>query len=55
MLQFGEQLKLHITPVDVFFFVIEGTPSIQVGEEIVQIEEISLVESLKDILHCRYN
>lgn len=55
MLQPGEQLKPHITPVDVFFFVIEGTPSIQVGEEIVQVEENSLVESPKDIVHCLYN
>jgi mannose-6-phosphate isomerase-like protein (cupin superfamily) len=54
-LQPGEQLKPHITPVDVFFFVIEGTPSVQVGDEIVQVEENSLVESPKGIVHCLLN
>ena len=54
-LQAGEQLKPHITPVDVFFFVIEGTPSVQVGDEIVQVEENSLIESPKGIIHCLLN
>ncbi|NOX86836.1 MAG: cupin domain-containing protein [Chlorobi bacterium] len=51
----GESLKPHITPVDVFFFVIEGTPDILVGEEKRKVEENSLVESPKDIVHCIYN
>ena len=51
----GESLKPHITPVDVFFFVIEGTPDVLVGEEKKRIETNSLVESPKDIVHCIYN
>lgn len=54
-LQPGEALKPHITPVDVFFYVLEGTPEIRVGEEIVIVEKDSLVESPKDIVHCLYN
>ncbi|NCA86337.1 MAG: cupin domain-containing protein [Clostridia bacterium] len=54
-LQAGEALKPHITPVDVFFFVLEGTPEILVGKEKVQVEANSLVESPKDIVHCLYN
>lgn len=54
-LQPGEALKPHITPVDVFFYVLEGTPEIRVGEEIIKIETNSLVESPKDIVHCLYN
>ncbi len=54
-LQPGEALKPHITPVDVFFYVLEGTPEIRVGDEIVKIEKDSLVESPKDIIHCLYN
>ena len=51
----GQSLKPHITPVDVFFFVIEGTPTIQVGDEVVTVEKDSLVESPKDIVHCISN
>lgn len=51
----GESLKPHKTPVDVFFFVIEGTPDILVGEEKVRVEANSLVDSPKDIVHCIYN
>lgn len=54
-LQPGEALKPHITPVDVFFYVLEGTPEIRVGEETVKVEKDSLVESPKDIVHCLYN
>jgi len=51
----GESLKPHITPVDVFFFVIEGSPDVLVGEETRKVEVNSLVESPKDIVHCIYN
>ncbi len=51
----GESLKPHITPVDVFFFVIEGTPEILVGKEKQTVESDCLVESPKDIPHCIYN
>ena len=51
----GESLKPHITPVDVFFFIIEGTPEILVGKEKQLVQANSLVESPKDIPHCIYN
>ncbi len=54
-LQAGESLKPHITPVDVFFFILEGTPEIMVGTEKEIIESNCLVESPKDIPHCIYN
>ncbi len=54
-LQPGEALKQHITPVDVFFFVLEGTPTIQVGNEKQEVKVNILVESPKDIVHCLYN
>lgn len=47
----GQSLKPHITPVDVFFYVLEGSPKIQVGDETVSVEKDSLVESPKDIVH----
>ena len=54
-LQPGQSLKPHITPVDVFFYVLEGTPYIQVGNEFRNVEKDSLVESPKDIVHCISN
>lgn len=51
----GQSLKSHITPVDVFFYILEGTPTIQVGDEIITVEKDSLVESPKDIVHCISN
>lgn len=51
----GQSLKPHITPVDVFFYVLEGTPDIMVGDETVTVEVDSVVDSPKDIIHCIYN
>ena len=54
-LEAGESLKPHITPVDVFFYVLEGTPEILVGKEKKTVEADCLVESPKDIPHCISN
>jgi mannose-6-phosphate isomerase-like protein (cupin superfamily) len=54
-LQAGEALKPHITPVNVAFYVIEGNPTIEVGEEKIVAKSDDLVESPKDIMHCIYN
>ncbi|MFO7790607.1 MAG: cupin domain-containing protein [Bacteroidales bacterium] len=47
----GEALKPHITPVDVFFYVLQGTVDIRVGDETVSVDKDKLVESPKDIVH----
>jgi mannose-6-phosphate isomerase-like protein (cupin superfamily) len=47
----GESLKSHKTPVDVFFFIVEGTPTIHIGDESEVCEADSLVESPADIVH----
>jgi len=54
-LQPGQALKPHITPVDVCFYILEGTPEVMVGNEKIQVSLDSLVESPKDIVHCLYN
>jgi len=54
-LQPGEALKPHITPVDVFFYILEGSPEVLIGEEKMQVQADCLVESPKDIVHCLYN
>jgi len=51
----GESLKRHITPVDVFFYVLEGTGVVEIGDEKKTVSRDTLVESPKDIPHCLYN
>jgi len=51
----GETLKPHITPVDVFFYILEGTVDIRVGDETISIAKDNLVESPKEIVHCLSN
>lgn len=47
----GESLNPHKTPVDVFFFVLDGNPSIHIGDETQVCEKDTLIESPKDIVH----
>jgi len=54
-LEAGEKLKKHITPVDVFFYVLEGEPTIEIGGEKLKIQTDHLVESPAKIPHCLYN
>jgi len=50
-LQPGEGLKPHKTPVDVVFYVLQGSPIIQVGDEQQTVDKDNLVESPADIVH----
>lgn len=50
-LQPGESLKKHITPVDVFFYVLEGTGTVEIGDEKKTIGKDMLVESPARIPH----
>lgn len=47
----GEALKPHITPVDVFFYVLEGVVDIRIGDETISVDKDKLVESPKNIVH----
>ncbi|MCD4795040.1 MAG: cupin domain-containing protein [Bacteroidales bacterium] len=51
----GESLKPHKTPVDVFFYVLEGLPTIHIGDEHIQCEKDSIIESPADIVHWLSN
>ena len=44
-------LPVHRTPVDVFFYIIEGSGEIEVGGESKTVEKGSVVESPKEIPH----
>ncbi len=50
-LQPGEALKKHVTPVDVFFYVLEGTGVVEVGNETQTVGKDMLVESPARIPH----
>ena len=47
----GEALKKHITPVDVFFYVLEGTGVVEIGDEKQTVGKDMLVESPARIPH----
>jgi mannose-6-phosphate isomerase-like protein (cupin superfamily) len=50
-LQPGESLKKHITPVDVFFYVLEGSGTVEIGSEQETVGKDCLVESPARIPH----
>ena len=54
-LQVGESLKRHITPVDVFFYVLEGVGIVEIGDEKKEVTTETLIESPAGIPHCWYN
>ena len=54
-LQPGEALKRHLTPVDVVFYVLEGKGTVVIGDEEVDVEKNSLIESPKSVPHLLMN
>lgn len=51
----GQSLKKHITPVDVFFYVLEGEGIVEVGNEKKEVTQDTLIDSPAKIPHCWYN
>ncbi len=51
----GERLKRHVTPVDVVFYVLEGTGIVEIGDERKEVSKNTLIESPAKIPHCWYN
>jgi mannose-6-phosphate isomerase-like protein (cupin superfamily) len=51
----GEALKRHITPVDVFFYVLEGAGVVEIGEERQEVAADMLIESPARIPHRLLN
>ena len=54
-LQPGEALKRHITPVDAFFYVLEGTGIVEIGEERQEVSTDMLIDSPARIPHRLLN
>ncbi|MGB9175562.1 MAG: cupin domain-containing protein [Methanoregula sp.] len=51
----GESLKKHVTPVNVFFYVLEGTGIVEIGDERQSVSKDSVVESPAMIAHTWMN
>lgn len=51
----GEGLKPHVTPVDVFFYILEGTGKVEIGKEVEEVGADMLVESPARIPHRLFN
>jgi len=51
----GQSLKKHTTPVDVFFYILEGKGVVEIGEETQEVEKDTMIDSPKDIPHLLRN
>lgn len=51
----AERVEIHTTPVDVLFYVLEGTCVVQVGDEKGQFSKDTLIDSPANIPHALYN
>jgi quercetin dioxygenase-like cupin family protein len=54
-LQPGQSLKKHATPVDVFFYVLEGSGIVEIGEEREKVSRDMIIESPAMIPHLLAN
>jgi len=54
-LQPGEALKRHVTPVDVFFYVLAGHGIVEIGDERQEVSPDTLIDSPARIPHRLLN
>ena len=51
----GEKVNPHSTPVDVFFYILEGVCTVEIGTERKHVSKDTLVESPAHVKHALYN
>lgn len=51
----GQALKKHTTPVDVFFYILEGKGFVEIGDEKQEVEKDMIIDSPKGIPHLLGN
>lgn len=51
----GQSIASHVTPVDVLFYVLEGTGICEIGEEKATVGKDAAIESPKGIPHAWHN
>ncbi|QLH75695.1 MAG: cupin domain-containing protein [Methanomassiliicoccales archaeon] len=47
----GSSLKRHVTPVDVFFYILEGEGEVEIGDEWEKVTKDMIIESPAKIPH----
>ncbi|MGB9846248.1 MAG: cupin domain-containing protein [Desulfotomaculales bacterium] len=52
LLQPGERVDTHVTPVDVFFYVVSGRGTVEIGAEKEAVQAQDLVFSPKNVPHA---
>ncbi len=51
----GEALKKHMTPTDVFFYILEGKGIVEIGDEQQEVSRDMLIESPAGVPHRLLN
>jgi quercetin dioxygenase-like cupin family protein len=51
----GQTLKKHTTPVDVFFYILEGRGEVEIGSETQTVEKDTVLDSPNGIPHLLRN
>ncbi|AMK14620.1 cupin domain-containing protein [Methanobrevibacter olleyae] len=51
----GQSLKKHMTPVDVFFYVLEGEGIVEIGDEKEKVKKDTIIDSPAKVPHTWYN
>jgi len=51
----GEKVNPHCTPIDVFFYILEGTCVVEIGKERQGFSKDTLIDSPANIPHALYN
>ena len=54
-LETGKNLAIHVTKMDVIFFVLSGTGSLQVGDQSIPVSAGSILDSPKGVPHGASN
>ena len=51
----GQALKLHSTPVDAFFYILEGSGTVEIGDERESVTKDMLIDSPAKVPHRLLN
>lgn len=54
-LEAGESMLLHIPPVNLLYYILEGSPTVRVGEAKSQVQTESYIESPAGLATCVSN